>query len=100
MLRLGNRSLKRKEQIMPFNIESEGSIAGVSNFIKAAKELQPDGKTPAEDQTQIETAKTLSLAELVLLDPKFTGARVSCTGQCNANSRQINLTIIGKQLHL
>jgi hypothetical protein len=85
---------------MPFNIVSEGSIKGVEAFVKASQELGPDGKSTAPDQTQIETAKVLVLAELVLLDPKFTGARVTCSGECNPTSRQINLTIIGKQLHL
>ena len=83
-----------------FTIESEGSKQGVIDFVKAQKELGADGKTPAADQTQIETAKALVLSELNALDVKFNGARVSCQGQSTAAARQINLTITGRQLHL
>jgi len=99
LLRLDNFKLT-KGKYMPFTIESEGSRQGVVDFVKAQKELGPDGKTPAADQTQIETAKTLIQAELATLDTKYNGVRVNCQGQTAPSARQISLIITGRQFHL
>jgi hypothetical protein len=85
---------------MPIQYREEGARAALAKHLQDLVELAADGKTPAKDQTQCNTAKAAALAELNALPTEFTGAVVIIEAQAHAGGRQLNVQVVPKKLRL
>ena len=85
---------------MAFSISKLGSRSAVIAALASEVALGPDGKTPAEDQAQIEAAKAFATAEINALPTDVNGVHVTLEGQAHAGGRTFTLTIVPKKMVL
>jgi hypothetical protein len=85
---------------MALQYHEEGARAALIKHLQELKELAPDGKTPAKDQAQCETAKAAAISEINALPPEFPGAVVIIEAIAHAGGRQLSVQVIPKKLRL
>lgn len=85
---------------MAFTISRRGSRSAVIKVIQAEKEMAPDGKKPADDQTQIEAAKAFAISEINALPEEFNGVQVTMEGHAHEGGRTANVNVIPQKLDL
>ena len=85
---------------MGFQYREQGARAAVIKHLQEFKELQPDGKTPAKDQTQCDAVKAFAISEINALPTEFTGVLVQIDATVNGPGRIVNVTVMGQKLRL